>query len=305
LVTNYRSGSRIVSAGNAVMDGYGEPARSFQSEPGSIQIARLTAFDPSPTERHLFQGDVGTPAVLRLIKHALTETDATVAVLFRRNTVPWFTNTGHGAFGRKLDGYLTYLRGHFTEEEGKRLEVSTSHKYKGREAGFVIVADADEKSYPLIHPNAELFEVFGDAVDSLTDADRRLFYVATTRAKSSLCYLVTTEDPSSFLGAVMATADPVRWEALPVAVTNADAQVEIRIYDGYEVRETLKDRFGFKYDESNKTWYVFRPADGFNFHVVQSVLAFIGTRLIEVRDESQRVIHRAGGRLDRSPHVPF
>lgn len=305
LVTNYRSGSRIVSAGNAVMDGFGEPARSFQSAPGRIQIARLTTFDPSPTERRVFEGDAGTPALLRLIKHALTETEGTVAVLFRRNTVPWFTNTGQGAFGRKLDGYLTYLRGHFTEEEGKRLEVTTSHKYKGREAGFVIVADADKKSYPLIHPTTELFEVFGDTVDSLTDAERRLFYVATTRAEASLCYLVTTEDPSPFLGVIMATGDPVRWETLPVVVTNTDAEVEVRIYDGYDVRQRLKDAFGFKYDESNKTWYAFRPADGFDFQVVRSVLSFIGPRLIEVRDEDQRVIHRAGARLDRGPHVPF
>ncbi|WP_344305173.1 UvrD-helicase domain-containing protein [Nocardioides bigeumensis] len=305
LVTNYRSGRQIVSAGNTVMNGLGEPARSFQSAPGSIQIARLTDFVSSPIERHLFQGDIGTPALLRLIKHALAETDGNIAVLFRRNTVPWFTNTGQGAFGRRLDAYLTYLQGHFTEEESKRLEVTTAHKYKGREADFVIVADADAKSYPLLHPTAGLFEVFGDTLDSITDADRRLFYVATTRAETSLCYLVTREDPTPFLGALMATAHSVRWDNLPVAVTNADAKVEIRIYDGYDVRETLKDRFGFAYDESNKTWYAFRPADGFDFQVVRQVLSFIGPRLIEVRDGSQRVIHRAGARLERDVQVPF
>ncbi|QYJ04172.1 DEAD/DEAH box helicase [Nocardioides panacisoli] len=299
LVTNYRSGGRIVSAGNAVMDGFGEPARSFQSRSGSIHIARLTDFEPSPTERHVFQGDVGTPALLRLIKSGLNETEGTVAVLFRRNTVPWFTNTGQGAFVRKLDGYLTHLRGHFSEDDGKRLEVTTSHKYKGRESDFVIVADADKKSYPLIHPTVELFEVFGDTVDSLTDADRRLFYVATTRAESSLCYLVSSEDPSSFLGAVMAMARPVDWRALPIAVSDADAQVEVRVYDGFEVRQRLKDEFGFQFDESTKVWYVFRPADGFDFRHIQQVLSFVGPRLIEVRDETQRVIHRAGARLER------
>lgn len=297
LVTNYRSGRQIVSAGNAVMRGFGEPARSFQSSPGDIMIAKLAEFDPSPTERHVFEGDVGTPALLRLIKRCLDETDGTIAVLFRRNTVPWFTNTGQGAFGRKLDGYLSYLRGHFTEDDGKRLEVTTSHKYKGRESDFVIVADADEKSYPLIHPTAELLEVFGDTVESLTDADRRLFYVATTRAESSLCYLVSSEYPSKFLGAVMAMAQPVDWRTLPIAVTDADAQVEVRIYDGFEIRERLKDEFGFKFDEATKVWYVFRPAEGFDFSHVRQVLAFAGPRLIEVRDESQRVIHQAGARL--------
>lgn len=298
LVTNYRSGRTIVSAGNAVMEGFGEAARASQSAAGTIRLARLATFRPSPTEERVFQGDIGTPALLRLIKHGLTESKGTVAVLFRRNTVSWFTSTGQGAFGRKLDGYLSYLQAHFTEEEGKRLEVTTSHKFKGREADFVIVADADERSYPLIHPTSELFEVFGDTVDTLTDADRRLFYVATTRAESSLCYLVTSDYSSPFLDSLLATAHPVSWDSLPVAVTNADSQVEIRIYDAYEVREHLRDRFGFKFDDSNKTWYVFRPAKDFEFRLVQSVLSFIGTRLIEVRDEGHRVIHRSGSRLD-------
>jgi hypothetical protein len=35
---------------------------------------------------------------------------------------------------------------------------------------------------------------------------------------------------------------------------------------------------------------------------VRSVLSFIGPRLIEVRDEDQRVIHRAGARRDRGPY---
>lgn len=305
LVTNYRSGRRIVTAGNTVMDGLSEPARAFQTVSGTVQIARLTEFQPTPVERHVFQGDVGTPALLRLVKHALTTTEGGVAILFRRNAIPWFTNTGQGAFGRKLDGFLTYLRGQFTKEEGERLEVTTAHKYKGREADFVIVADADRKSYPLIHPTAELFEVFGDTVDTLTDADRRLFYVSTTRAETSLCYLVTTEQPSPFLGPLLATAEPIAWPALPVAVTNPDAQVEIRIYDAFDVKDTLKNDFNFQWDEPTKTWYVFRPADGFDFERVRSVLSFIGPRLIEVRDENQRVIHRAGSRLTRSPSASF
>lgn len=298
LLTNYRSGRGIVSAGNAVMEGLGEPARSIKPQPGSIRIARLTDFEPSLTERHLFPGDVGTPALLRLIKHGLAETDGTVAVLLRRNTIPWFTNTGLGAFGRKLDGYLSYLRSHVPEADGRRLDVTTTHKYKGREADFVIVADADKQSYPLIHPTAELFEIFGDSVASLTDADRRLFYVATTRAESSLCYLVTSEYPSSFLGTVFAMSTPVNWRELPIAVTDADAQVEVRIYDGFDIRQRLKDEFGFKFDDSTKAWYAFRPANGFDFDHVRQDLSFVGTRLIEVRDDTQRIVHRAGTRLE-------
>lgn len=297
LTTNYRSGRRIVSAGNAVMDGRGEPARPFKSSPGSIQVARLDDFRPEPTERHIFDGDSGTPALLRLINHALTTTNGNVAVLFRRNTVPWYTNHSRNAFGRKLDQYLKYLQRHLGTEDAERLEVTTAHKYKGREAEAVIVADADARSYPLIHPTAELFEIFGDSVDSLIDADRRLFYVATTRAEVSLYYLVTTGVQSPFLGAALAAATAVSWDSLPMAVKWPDDTVEVRVYDGYEIRDVLSRQFGFEFDGISKAWFVFRPAAGFDFEEVRKALAVIGPRLIEVRDGTQNVIHHAGARL--------
>lgn len=298
LTTNYRSTMRIVSAGNAVMAERGDPAHPSNLEHGTIQVARLDDFRPSAHERECFPGDVGTPALLRLLKRGLAVSDGNVAVLFRRNTVPWFTDPGQSPFGRKLHGYLKYLQGHFDSEEAERIEVTTSHKYKGSEAEFVIVADADEKWYPLIHPTAELFQIFGDTIDRLTDAERRLFYVATTRAERALCYLVTTGDPSPFLTPASAAATTIRWDDLPESVSADGTNVEIRVYDAYEVREVLKDRFGFKYDEHSKTWYILRPAEGFDFQAVRGTLDFIGPRLIEVRDAKRQVIHRAGSRLN-------
>ena len=300
LATNYRSPRRVVSAGNAVMSGLGTPARASKEAAGSIRIARLDSFKPTPGERERFPGDIGTPALLRLIKDALDKSAADVAVLFRRNTVPWFTNSNQGVFGRKLEAYLSHLREHFASEDAKRIDVTTSHKYKGREADFVIVADADKKSYPLIHPTAELFEVFGDTLDRSIDAERRLFYVATTRAETSLCYLVTTEQASPFMSSIVPTADTVTWDDLPTAVSGPKDMVEIRVYDAFEVRESLKNPFGFKFDEATKAWYTFRPAENFEFPDVLERLSFIEARLIEVRNASNEVIHRAGARLKRS-----
>lgn len=296
LATNYRSPRRVVSAGNAVMGGFGTPARPFQESPGRIRISRLELFQPTPAERTRFPGDVGTPALLRMIRQQLDESTGDVAVLFRRNTIPWFINTDQGAFGRKLDGYLKHLRDHFDTEESKRIDLTTAHKYKGREAASVIVADADDRSYPLIHPTARLFEVFGDTIDSLTDDERRLFYVATTRAESSLWYLVTTQFPSPFLQTI-ADPDEVSWHALPAIAMGPDDMVEVRVYDGFEVREQLKEPFGFTFDEATKTWFVYRPTEGFDFDEVRRRLAFVGARLIEVRNQANEIVHSAGGRL--------
>ena len=193
---------------------------------------------------------------------------------------------------------MAYLLQHFTKAEGERLEISTTHKFKGREADFVVVADADAKSYPLLHPTAELFEVFGDTIDNLVDAERRLFYVATTRAESQLCFLVTKEEPSPFLQVVIGFGEQVNWNGLPPLEVAGQSVVEIRVHDGFEVKEELKP-LGFEYDGDTRTWYVLRPAEGFDFDDVKRRLAFVAPRLVEVRDQAGRLIDSEGARLHR------
>lgn len=298
IATNYRSPYSVVQAGNTVMRGRGEPASPSREDKGSVQLIRLDDFAPTISEKQRFSGDVGTPALLRVVRYALDETgpNGKVIVLFRRNTVPWFTGAATSTFSRRLDGFLIYLRGNFTEVEGKRLDVTTAHKYKGREADCVIVADADDRAFPLIHPTAELFAIFGDTVDSLVAAERRLFYVATTRAESNLIYFVTTDSASRFLEGIRPAGPSLRWSQLPSAVEGTGEYVEVRVYDGYEIRETLKNTFKFTFDGPTSTWTVLRPAQDFDFAHVRRALAVIGPRLIEVRDEQGTVIHSAGVR---------
>lgn len=297
LVTNYRSGSRIVAAGNAVMAHQGVLAVPGQMDPGSTRLASLETFSPSPSEQARFPGDIGTPALLRLISRGLSETPGQVIVLFRSNRVPWYVGKHGKQFGSKLDGYLAFIRSHLPEDDAERVDVSTTHKYKGREGAFVIVAGADRRWYPLIHPTAELSAVFGDTVASLTADERRLFYVATTRAEAVLCYLVTSKDESPFLEPIRTSLAEISWSSIPPTATSIDeAQVEIVVYDAFEVKEQLKDPFGFKWDAGTKTWRVLRPAKDFDFAAVRQVLVFVGSRLIEVRNDHGRVIHRAGQR---------
>ncbi|WP_308167950.1 3'-5' exonuclease [Catellatospora tritici] len=180
------------------------------------------------------------------------------------------------------------------------MEVTTSHKYKGREADSVIVAGADDRNYPLVHHTAALFEVFGDTVDRLVDAERRLFYVATTRAQASLCYLVTAEQASPFIPAAVADVETVVWTDLPAAVSPPTSMVVIRIYDAYDIKETLKDPYGFRFDRDTETWYKYRPAKDFDFPSIRRLLSFIGPRLIEVRNDSNQLLHQAGTRISRA-----
>lgn len=296
LARNYRSASAIVDAGNALMQGHGDPAKASKPQLGRVRIAYLNTFNPTAPERHHHGvGDLGTPALLRLIQDALERTEGTVTVLFRRNAVPWFTTDRRG-FGSALDRYRDRLRSYLGKDDANRVDVTTTHKYKGRDAGVVIVGDADARAYPLVHPTASLFGVFGDSAIKSVDSDKRLMYVATTRAELELCYLVTTDDPSPFLDRVISSATTQGWDLSPVVAK--DAVLEVRVYGGYDIRHVLGAELGFAYDPLDQAWSVCLPARGFDFQKVRQRLEVGRRRLIEVRDESGRLIHTTGALFD-------
>jgi len=78
----------------------------------------------------------------------------------------------------------------------------TAHKSKGQEAHTVIILDANERQFPKIHPDNLLFEDFGVTPHSVLEDERRLFYVAATRAEHSLYALAYRDTESPFLKAL-------------------------------------------------------------------------------------------------------
>ena len=72
------------------------------------------------------------------------------------------------------------------EEFDAKVRVMTIHKSKGLEAEVVIILEADEGVIPKLHPDTLLYGMFGET-DEVSLADqKRLFYVAMTRAKRRL-----------------------------------------------------------------------------------------------------------------------
>ena len=61
-----------------------------------------------------------------------------------------------------------------------------------------IILGACNGSFPLLHPDNALFEIFGKTIQDAFEEERRLFYVAMTRAKSSL-YILTEKGRESVL----------------------------------------------------------------------------------------------------------
>ena len=60
------------------------------------------------------------------------------------------------------------------------------HKSKGLEAEVVIILEADEGVIPKTHPDNILYMVFGETQEVSLADQKRLFYVAMTRAKKRL-----------------------------------------------------------------------------------------------------------------------
>lgn len=94
--------------------------------------------------------------------------------------------------GEAVKGMTIYLGIMNEEEYDNKVKLMTMHKSKGLEADVVIILEADEGVIPKIHPDARLFRVFGETDNVALDDQKRLFYVAMTRAKKRL-YIIHKE----------------------------------------------------------------------------------------------------------------
>ena len=85
---------------------------------------------------------------------------------------------------------------------GARLEYSTVHAAKGREADYVIVLDLNDDRYgfPSLIDDDPLLQLALSDADSMPLAEeRRLFYVAITRARRGVYLIADSERPSRFV----------------------------------------------------------------------------------------------------------
>jgi DNA helicase-4 len=174
LSTNYRSSKSIVEIGNEVMTGLGEPAAASKPESGQVLWVDARVFEPSALEMEEHAGDVITPMVLRLVRNTLNG-DKSVVLLSRRNMLTWYVNYKDvkASLRGSLEGYLDLIHSYILPEHRKRVSISTTHRYKGRERSHVIVLDAVDRSYPLVHPDWIFSRIFGDDKKKLLEEGRQ------------------------------------------------------------------------------------------------------------------------------------
>jgi DNA helicase IV len=201
IATNYRSSPAIVDVSNNLMRGLGTPARAHKQTVDHVQIGDLKSFQSTPEEKEKHQHDTFTPAVLRLVKRA-TEERKKVVLLSRANTLPWYIHYQQEKYpsdGKTLDRFLKLIHAHLPEASREDVSISTAHSYKGLDKEMVILLDAIPRHYPLLHPDWIFTRVLGDSIEQMIAEERRLFYVALTRAIEQLVILTEGANRSPFL----------------------------------------------------------------------------------------------------------
>lgn len=237
LSTNRRSGTAIVSIGNEVMKGWGEPARAYRGDGGHaciIAVDKVWTEAGSPyVEQATSVSADGRKSVNWELARALKACADFIAesaftdpvqrhlwlpsVLILARTSRAYGTTLHD-FGGRLERVLrqhSHLGAVANEivvvtsarkasDEGTLIEVMTAHKAKGKEADTVIVLECVCGQFPKVHADNQLFRLFGVSPEDVLAEERRLFYVAATRAEYRIAFLTETKSESPYLGALKA-----------------------------------------------------------------------------------------------------
>ena len=117
--------------------------------------------------------------------------------------------------------------------------IGTAHSSKGLEFDIVFLVRACQGAFPLIHPDYVLFRLFGDSERQILDDERRLFYVAVTRAKEQVWFLTETDCESDFVSPLIKTSGPNTYEDPRCQETDYP---EERIFPIFSARLQVKRR---------------------------------------------------------------
>lgn len=140
-------------------------------------------------------GKIGKESVVQYLKTIIqiikqNEKAQEILILHRNNDM----NLGGATLTQLADGLkygLAQLKIMGEAEFTDKVSIMTMHKSKGLEAEVVIILEADEGVIPKSHPDTLLYGLFDEDEEMTLDDQKRLFYVAMTRAKRRLYILHT------------------------------------------------------------------------------------------------------------------
>ncbi|MBE9260166.1 3'-5' exonuclease, partial [Dolichospermum sp. LEGE 00246] len=127
---------------------------------------------------------------------------------------------------------------------------------------------------PLIHPDLMFTRVFGDSIESVVNEERRLFYVALTRAVETLFIITESTNSSPFFDELNRRTEIsiLNWSDYQTFIGVGTVQyitvkVGNQIGKGsngtYTISHLLKAE-GYEWNKTKKVWYRTYPAEGFS-----------------------------------------
>ncbi len=220
LLTNYRSCAHIIEHANCLMRGRGDDGKpQAQKAFGRVYLMSLLWVENRRDQEYeaefledekyrsaaklllgLEDADKAAPfelvSYLKTVEKVVNDlpSDKNICLLFRGNHIR----------GSEITKFTEQIRA-WTSGNKNRVICSTAHGFKGKECDAIVVVDANHRSYPKFHPDNELMEILGVTLSKVIDEERRLFYVAITRAKESLYLLYdngATVGISDFIGEI-------------------------------------------------------------------------------------------------------
>lgn len=216
LMTNYRSCRRIVENANDYMlknyDPTASRAIAFNHKPGKIirrnpdktrfdaddiredalgdaryQLAFASALNVTPAKV-----PIGAAKLLKTVFKILRKNRHSEIMLLHRHNFTTFSDITLETFYAALK-ILAAEEGIMTPENfDQQVRCLTMHKSKGLESEIIILLEANRDLVLGRHPNADLWQLFGDNFATEKSDQHRLLYVAMTRAKQKL-YILSTD----------------------------------------------------------------------------------------------------------------
>ena len=123
---------------------------------------------------------------------------ASSVLLLHRNNETNIDGVNLTRLSKALGRGLEKLRILSISEYQRKVRIMTMHKSKGLEAEVVVIMEADEGIIPSRHSETYLYAMFGESTDTELEDQKRLFYVAMTRAKRRLYILTENRKDEGF-----------------------------------------------------------------------------------------------------------
>jgi len=196
VTTNYRSRRTIVEAGQAVIRHNGTTQIQKTTRARDGRKASIKLFVCEHTDRKEYFWQVGFHCAELVRRYLDSGTDPSEIMILWRIRNPWIKSA--------LVWHATSLgiQIAFDERPDDKVSCLTVHKSKGLEARVVIVLGVDDDTYgfPCKIEDPDILEPARDGHRIVKEeAERRLFYVAITRAKEELILYTHGCKPSKFL----------------------------------------------------------------------------------------------------------